>query len=1058
MIMDFWQSPMVMEKRFFPLLVRILAALSIGVLPVLAQTPTGLPTLAAVQRELKGGETHSFQISLTAGQFLHAVVEQEGIDVQTSVFGPDGKQLSVSDSPNDRWGTEPILLVATTSGDYRVDVRSPHSKAPTGRYQIQIIALREATTVDRGHVAAQFAFDDASKLRAQSNAPARRAAIEKFREASSLFQAAGDTYRRALSLLSIGITYYRLNEIRSALEYFDQTLALAVSLGNRQLEAGTANYAGGMLNLLGDVGKALVQYQRALKAAREAGWRLAEGGALSNIGAIYNDVADWQNALEYYRQALSLFQTLGNKQSEATTLNNIGIAYTLSGEQEKALDYLQQSLALYRAGKDKNAESYTLLNIGRVYARLGKYREALAYCNQAQTIQRETNNRAQEAETLDEIGGTYSAEGQPEKALNYHRQALEIHRSVGNLRREALALTNLGEAYNLLGQPEQALDQFNQALSILRTIGDASLIATALGGAARAEHKRGNLKEARKHIEESLALIEAVRARSSSLQMRTSYRASVENAYEFYVDVLMQQHAESPSAGHDREALEATERGRARSLLERLFETRIDIRQGVDSALIEKERELRQVLNAKAQREMQFKARKGSEELASLQREISVLEDEYQQVQAAIRKYSPQYSALTQPRPLNLKEIQEQLDPNSLLLEYSLGAERSYLWAVTQNSLRSYVLPKREDIEKDARQVYDSLTARSVIKSLETPAQRQARIADADAQFQQAAAELGQVILMPAVAELGTKRLLVIADGALQYVPFAALSVNGSKRPLVVDHEVVSLPSASSLAVQRQSLANRNPAPKGLAVIADPVFSTADARFRSSTPAKEGAVSRASAATDTRIIEHLSGGPGGQLSIRRLPFTRHEADQILAVAPAGANFKALDFRANRSVATSGELSQYRYVHFATHGYLDTTRAGLSAIVLSMVDEQGNPQDGFLRTHDIYNLKLPAELVVLSACETGLGKDLEGEGIEGLTRGFMYAGARRVIVSLWNVNDKATASLMQRLYNGMLRGNKTPAAALRAAQIEMLRSRQWQSPYYWAAFVMQGEWK
>jgi CHAT domain-containing protein len=151
------------------------------------------------------------------------------------------------------------------------------------------------------------------------------------------------------------------------------------------------------------------------------------------------------------------------------------------------------------------------------------------------------------------------------------------------------------------------------------------------------------------------------------------------------------------------------------------------------------------------------------------------------------------------------------------------------------------------------------------------------------------------------------------------------------------------------------------------------------------------------------------------------------------------------------------LSQYRYVHFATHGYLDTARSGLSAIVLSMIDDQGNPQDGFLRTHDIYNLKLPAELVVLSACETGLGKDVKGEGIEGLTRGFMYAGARRVVVSLWNVNDKATAALMQRLYVEMLRQRKTPSAALRAAQIQLLRTRQWQSPYYWAAFVMQGEW-
>ncbi|HYK19146.1 MAG TPA: CHAT domain-containing protein, partial [Pyrinomonadaceae bacterium] len=200
-----------------------------------------------------------------------------------------------------------------------------------------------------------------------------------------------------------------------------------------------------------------------------------------------------------------------------------------------------------------------------------------------------------------------------------------------------------------------------------------------------------------------------------------------------------------------------------------------------------------------------------------------------------------------------------------------------------------------------------------------------------------------------------------------------------------------------------------------------------------------------------------SGSAKGQLSIPRLPFTRQEADRILAIAPAGSSLKALDFRANRSIATSGELSKYRYVHFATHGYLDTTRAGLSAIVLSLIDEQGKPQDGFLRVHDIYNLKLPAELVVLSACETGLGKDVKGEGIEGLMRAFMYAGARRVVVSLWNVNDKGTAELMQRLYAGMLRSHKTPAAALRAAQIEMLRSAQWQSPYYWAAFVMQGEW-
>jgi CHAT domain-containing protein len=194
------------------------------------------------------------------------------------------------------------------------------------------------------------------------------------------------------------------------------------------------------------------------------------------------------------------------------------------------------------------------------------------------------------------------------------------------------------------------------------------------------------------------------------------------------------------------------------------------------------------------------------------------------------------------------------------------------------------------------------------------------------------------------------------------------------------------------------------------------------------------------------------------LVIPRLPFTRQEATRLLALAPKGASFGATDFRASRATVLNADLGQYRYVHFATHGVLDSERPGLSALVLSMVDEQGRPQDGFLRANDIYNLKLPAELVVLSACQTGLGKEIKGEGLVGLTRGFMYAGAARVVVSLWSVNDKATSELMAKFYERMLKRGERPAAALRAAQVEMWKQRQWQSPYYWAAFTMQGEWR
>jgi CHAT domain-containing protein len=302
----------------------------------------------------------------------------------------------------------------------------------------------------------------------------------------------------------------------------------------------------------------------------------------------------------------------------------------------------------------------------------------------------------------------------------------------------------------------------------------------------------------------------------------------------------------------------------------------------------------------------------------------------------------------------------------------------------------------------------------------------------------------------------------------LQYIPFAMLPdpTAGRNRPLVVSHEIVSLPSASALAIQRSELAGRKPAPKMLAVIADPVFDRSDVRFTTpATEVNEKQQAQTIASDDARSIEHLaeksdnkSDATPRRLIIPRLPFTRQEATRLLALTPKDSSFGAMDFQASRATVLKGDLAQYRYVHFATHGLLDSERPGLSSLVLSMVDEQGKSQDGFLRANDIYNLKLPAELVVLSACQTGLGKEIKGEGLVGLTRGFMYAGAARVVVSLWSVNDRATSELMTKFYEKMLKQGARPAAALRAAQVEMWKQKAWQSPYYWAAFTMQGEWK
>jgi CHAT domain-containing protein/tetratricopeptide (TPR) repeat protein len=1069
---------------FIVSLVGVLPITQYSVLGAVAQTATkesqdatNLPTLSNIERELKGGETHSYRVTLTSGQFLYALVEQKGIDVTVGLLDPTGKQIALADSPNDQWGTEPVLVVAQIAGDYRVQVSSPNSKAPTGRYEIKIIALRPASPIDDGHAQAERLFEEGRKLRTQQTAVSQRAAIEKYKQALPLFESAGDTYRQALTFLSIGITYARLNEFRSALDYFASAQSLARKAGDRKLEAATETFLGGMHDVLGNVKSALDHYNQALSLSRESQNRSAEASALNNIGKIYSDLSDWQKALEYYQQALPLHKALGNQVSEGRALQNIGLALQRLGEPQRALNSFQEALVINRSLNEKNLVAEVLTLVGSAYYDSGETQKAFENYNQALALERELGNRGLEGYTLDLVGTAYSSLGGQAKALEYHVRALELRRATNDRRREALSLNNLGHVYNQLNQPSKAIENYNQALVILRDIGDLNNVALALQGSARSEQLLGDLGAARNRIEESLTLIETVRARAASQQLRASYLASMENAYEFYIGLLMQLHARDASGGHDAEALAASERGRARSLMEMLNEAHVDIRQGAGADLIARERELTQLLNAKAQRQIQLKARQGNaEEIATLDKEINALEDSYRETQVAIRRNSPQYAALSQPQPLGLEDIQHQLDQDTVLLEYSLGDERSYVWVVTPDSLKTFELPKREQIENRARQVYELLTNRSVFKSVETPEQKQQRIAQADSKLLEASRELSGMIISPVASQLGNKRLVIVADGALQYVPFAMLpdpsvvsrrqlSVaknNGPRttdnvQPLIFEHEIVSLPSASALAVQRQSLAGRKLAPKGIAMIADPVFSATDGRLKTNVRTAGPQQDQTDAESKTRIIEHLADS-SATLIIPRLQFTREEADQILAVAPKDGNLKAIDFKASRAMATSVELSQYRYVHFATHGYLDSDRPGLSAVVLSLVDENGKPQDGFLRAHDIYNLNLPAELVVLSACQTGLGKEIRGEGLVGLTQGFMYAGARRVLVSLWNVNDKATAELMQRFYRHMLKDHQSPAASLRAAQVEMWRQRHWQSPYYWAAFTMQGEWR
>src|SRR5215470_4251033 len=950
------------------------------------------------------------------------------------------------------------------------------------------VFAQDAAQGDNKRVAASIANDDGERLRKQGTAESLRKAIVKYEEALSLWRLAGDQsgeaetltsaaqvynslserqraldyFQRAISLWKAvgdgkgqakaisGVVevYYALGAHRQALDYLNQSLLLQRSLKDQGGEAKTLKDIGVIYHALGDPQKALEYYQQALPMLRAAGDRDGEASAINNIGAAFRVMGEPQQALAYYKQALSLQRAVGVPRGTALMLTNIGALYYRLGDAQQALDYYDQALPLRREAGDRAGQAITLTNIGAAHLSLGDPQRAMEYLKQALSLSEGGQSRPEEAQALTVLAAASSALGAKQQALEYLNRALTLWRAIGERQGESSALIRMGRIYREQGAPQIASKCLEDALRLARDIGEAGSEAVALADIARVERDLGDLDQALTRVETALNLVETLRARIRAEDLRVSFLASRHSDYEFYIDLLMRLHERRPSAGYDALAFEASERARGRNLLEVLSATRADIRQGADPLLLERQRSLQRQINAKERLRMQLVGGNQIEKSAVIEKELRALLAEHQEVQGQMLIQSPRYSALTDPVPLKLNEIQRQsLDRDTLLLEYALGEERSFLWAVTPTSLRVYTLPRRAEIEAVALRAYGLLTKSN---------QRQYT-----GSSELAAAELSHMILGPVVAELGRKRLVIVSDGVLQYVPFGALPNPGdgggakSKRsPLIVDHEVVSLPSASVLATMRREMSERRRAARTVAVFSDPVFDPEDPRVKqASTGAEKANVDESK--TESDLVR--SAEETGLTSFERLIYTRKEAEAIIALAPPEQGFKALDFAASRATVMNAGLDQYRIIHFATHGLLNSTTPELSGIVLSLVDETGRAQEGFLRAYEIYNLKLNADLVVLSACSTALGKEVKGEGLAGLTRGFMYAGTPRVIASLWNVRDEATAELMKRFYRNMLTGKSSPAAALREAQISMWREPRWAAPYYWAGFVLQGEW-
>jgi CHAT domain-containing protein/Tfp pilus assembly protein PilF len=901
---------------------------------------------------------------------------------------------------------------------------------------------QQTSSNDAISAAANALYQEGKQLYEQGTGESLLKAIAKFEQALPLYQKIGDRSSEAFTVAHLGKIYSDLGQQQKALFYLNQALLLRRQIEDKMGETITLNNIGSVYSDIGELQKALDFFHQALLIKREIKDKTGEARIINNIGNVYINSGEEQKALDYFQQSLIIRREVGDKIGEARTINNIGLIYLNLGQQQKAIDYFNQSLALNQEMGDKLAASTALNNIATVYSDLQQEQKALEFLQKSLVIAKSLGNKSGEARTLNNIGNIYSKIGEKQKALDYFNQSLPLFQSVENKLGLAANLNNIGLIYSDIGEQPKALNYYQQALSLYQKVGNRGGEALAIYNMASAERKQGNLNNALNQIKIVINIVEDLRTKINSQELRASYFATVQNYYQFYIDLLMQMHKQEPSKGYDALALQTSERARARSLLELLTEAKADIRQGVEPKLLSQERDLQKQIDVLEKRRIQLLGGNYTKaQVQTLEKENEAVLEQYQQVQIKIRATSPRYAALTQPQPLSLAQIQQQvLDENTLLLEYSLGEQRSYLWAVTNKSITSYELPKRAEIEAIVQKFRQEIT---------TPYLKHSPSLDT----------LSQIILAPVAPQLENKRLVVVSDGALQYVPFAALTKPNSQKtskyePLLINHEIITLPSASTVAILRNEHKQRKPVAKTLIVLADPIFSLDDERLQSKVQTSPPAVTE----PNLNTLALNRAAKDSELNFERLKFTRHEAEQILALVPANKAKSAFDFTASRNTATSKDLSQYNIIHFATHGILNSKHPELSGIVLSLFDDKGMPQNGFLRLHDVFNLNLKAELVVLSACKTGLGEEVKGEGLVGLTRGFMYAGSPRVVVSLWSVDDQATSELMKAFYQKMLQQGLKPAAALRTAQLEIWRTKKYAAPYYWAAFTLQGEWR
>ena len=1006
-----------------------------------------------IEREMKGGETHTYQIPLQAGQFLNLEVTQNGVDVVVLLLSPDGKKLEV-DSPNGNYGPEPIWFVTEAAGNYRLEIKTLEKTVPNGKYSIKINELRASSPKDKIYVTAQKTLSEAELFWAKDTEESSSKAVKSLEEATRLIQLLDDANQLARINDRIGRIYLSQSILENALKHFFESLKFSEQSGNKDLQARALHKIADVYNDQANYQLAIDYYQKSLNLDELVGFKPGIAANANDLGGVYLKLDEFDKALPLFEKTQKIGEETGSNITLAAALNNIGLVYWSQGNSGKALEYQIKQLALGEEMRNKAIKARALHSLANAHPN-GDIR--LQYLQKALILAEEIKDKRHISMILSDIGVSYSWNDN-QKALEYYQKSLALDESLGLIGELPVTLTNIGAIYNEQGDFERALQVLEKSLAISKQNRTPSAECSTLLEMARVYFNQKNyqkaletaqkaeaiikdkdipyylwnsqnlqgeillwLKEpakARQAFQDSIAVIEKYLVRKPiGLPEQSKLRREMVASYYELLKLQVQENKLE-------EAFALAERTKAGILLNILQSGKVGIKKAITAQEQEQEKRLKNELvslNTQISRET-GQEKPDKTRLSDLRTQLEKQRLEFEDFQTRLYATHPELKIQRgEMKPVSLVETSELISDNqTALLEFVVAEDKTFLFVLNKVANQSSVSLKVYPIDikqKDLAQRVENFRS---------------KLAKADLDFQPLARDLFDLLLKPAAAQLqGKNNLIIVPDADLWNLPFQALQ-STQNRYLIETAALSYAPSLTALKEMtriRKSKANRSASTELLA-------------FGNPIVGKE---------TKQRVNQVF-------MSERLEPIP--EAERLVN------NLEKL-YGANKSKVFTGaeaseeraktESSKYRILQFATHGILNDASPMYSHLVLSEKTTADANEDGLLEAWEMKDLNLNADMVILSACETARGRVSAGEGVIGMSWSLFIAGAPTTVVSQWKVESASTTELMLEFHRQLLTGkNISKSEALRRASLKLLKTPQYKHPSYWAPFVIVGD--